>query len=453
MEFLIYDIVRILRKSGINVSIHEISDCIHALKAFGGDSIDKYTLYEILNTTLVKTEWGSRYVQSLVELYFEPDEELASDRNAVLSTEVTSSMGTGSGRAGKGAPVDVLMDAVLKKDVELIYAMVKGYASQLFLRMENGDGTQGNLKLESGWFEVSGRIEDAFGEGRLSPADYEAAREVLEEWELFLKEEYERFQEKNMDRDHAAEVLKRQNPKYMNFLDVQDYQYIQMSREVEKLARKLAVKKGRRRKVGKKGRISITRTIKHAMQTGGIPFKLVKMDTKPAKPDIWLLCDMSNSVRKFSYFMLLFVYTVQKYYKDIRSFIFVDELLEVTGHFREQDWKGALESVGSLKGYNSTGYSHYGNVLHQFAGNLAQLDKKTTVLVLGDGKNNWNRLDGSDVLHKINERAHALYWLNPLDTELWDMEDSVMGKYVQNCTAACQCANIEQLDRFITDYL
>lgn len=129
-------------------------------------------------------------------------------------------------------------------------------------------------------------------------------------------------------------------------------------------------------------------------------------------------------------------------------------MLEATDYFKEQDVSNALETIGRLKGFNLTGFSHYGNVIHQFTAHyLHVLNKNTTVLILGDAKNNWNTVDGSQVLHEIRENAAALYWLNPLKQELWNHSDCIMEKYRPSCTGVYQCANIEQLERFVAEIL
>jgi uncharacterized protein with von Willebrand factor type A (vWA) domain len=159
---------------------------------------------------------------------------------------------------------------------------------------------------------------------------------------------------------------------------------------------------------------------------------------------------MSNSVSRFSYFMLLFVYATQSRYSHIRSFLFVDMLLEVTEHFQGQGWSRALPTLSRLRGFNLTGYSHYGNIFQQFAAeHLPFLTKKTTVLILGDAKNNLNKRDGHEILEQIRESAAALYWLNPLDRSLWGAADCLMEKYEENCTKAWPCCNIAQLEQFL----
>jgi uncharacterized protein with von Willebrand factor type A (vWA) domain len=48
-----------------------------------------------------------------------------------------------------------------------------------------------------------------------------------------------------------------------------------------------------------------------------------------------ILCDVSDSVRNVSRFMLQFVYSLQDLYSKVRSYIFVAEIGEVTRLFEE----------------------------------------------------------------------------------------------------------------------
>ena len=450
MEYVILNIARMLRDSGISVSTHEVSDCIHILNLIDKNELNNDRLYNTVNATMIKTQWGRQYIQWLVELYFEPDEEITGNRLLELSRQVSSTTGEGLGTSGQGLPVDLMIDAVLKKDVTLIYAMVKRMNLDLSLLIENRQEALNDFKQRSGWLEVNEVVENSFREGQISAPEYDSAQESLNEWIMLLKEEIEAQLIRNMSREHLTELMKKNNPNYIKFAEADSSQLVQISREVEKLGRKLAVKKGRRWKLGKKGRINLNQSIKKAIQTGGILMELIQMQPKPSKPDLWLLCDMSNSVRRFSYFMLMFIYTIQKRFANIRSFIFVDMLLEVTDYFKEQEWDKALNSLNTLKGFNLTGYSHYGNVLHQFYDtNHTLLNHKTTVLILGDAKNNRNQIDGSEVLSQIKANARDLYWLNPMNKDLWYSGDCVMKKYIKDCTAAYHCSNLKQLELFV----
>ena len=452
MEYLILEIAGLLKSSGVAVAMSEVEDCLRLLKTFGS-KFDRYDFYRLVNATMVKTPWGAGYVQWLVELYYGPNLEPAGDRPRMLSAKASAVTGDAlASGSGRGIPVDLLVEAVLNNRAGLIFAMLKGLRLTLEPGCEDREKALLDFQRQSGWLETAAILDQRHGQGLIEEAAYMQARAILKNWNILLREEVEQRLIMNMSREYLLEELKKHNPRTAGFIDGSDSLEADMSREIQKLGRKLAVRKGRRRRVGKKGVIGLRQSLRRAAKTGAVPISLVRLERKPARPDLWLLCDMSNSVSRFSYFMLMLVYITQKRYSHVRSFLFVDMLLEVTAFFQERDWSEALRDMRNLRGFNLTDYSHYGNVLRQFADTaLPELTKQTTVLILGDAKNNGNTRDGSEILAEIREKAAALYWLNPINPGLWSSDDCLMEKYREHCTKAVPCSNIEQLEKFLTE--
>ncbi len=142
-----------------------------------------------------------------------------------------------------------------------------------------------------------------------------------------------------------------------------------------------------------------------------------------------ILCDVSDSVRNVSRFMLQFVYSLQDLYSKVRSFIFVAEIGEITDHFRDNDIKDALDIA--LRGdlINVYAHSNFGYAFRTFAqDHIGVINKKTTVIVLGDGRNNYN-LPHDWCLREIRSRAKQLIWLNPESKQylgLWRQRDGAL---------------------------
>ena len=111
------------------------------------------------------------------------------------------------------------------------------------------------------------------------------------------------------------------------------------------------------------------------MQYGGVPF-LIQLDRrKKTKPQVMVLCDISDSVLNASRFMLQFVYSVQDLYAKVRSFVFVAEIGEVTKLFEEHDISDRRRE-GALKGDVIDVFSHsnFGRAFEQFHRNFFRLD-------------------------------------------------------------------------------
>jgi len=453
VEYLILEIARLLRSSGVAVGMSEVEDCLHLLNVFG-PKLDKYDFYRLVNAVMIKTAWGESYVLWLVELYYGPNREPDDGRiRRIQALSGRASSLTGEALAdgfGRGLPVDLLVEAVIGNKTGLIFAMIKSLRLTMEPDCEDREKALCDFQRQSGWLETAAALEQRRRQGQISEEAYRRTQVAMKNWNTLLREEIEQQLIKNMSREYLMAEMKKHNPLTAGFVDGDASLEADMFREIEKLGRRLAVRKGRRRRAGKKGVISLGKTLRRAVKTGGIPIKPVRMERKPARPDIWLLCDMSNSVSRFSYFMLMLVYAAQKRYSHIRSFLFVDTLLEVTDYFQTRDWREALLGLRTLRGFNMTGYSHYGNVLRQFADQaVSDLKRKTTVLILGDAKNNHNIRDGSEALAEIREKAAALYWFNPISPDLWDGDDCLMEKYREHCTQAFYCSNIEQLGKIL----
>ena len=83
---------------------------------------------------------------------------------------------------------------------------------------------------------------------------------------------------------------------------------------------------------------------------------------------------------------------------------------------------------------------------------IDEIDKKTTVVILGDARNNFGP-EKAHLMKIINERSKQVFWLNPEGKYRWDSGDSVMTTYSAYCTKVFQCGNIEQLERVISTLL
>jgi uncharacterized protein with von Willebrand factor type A (vWA) domain len=180
-----------------------------------------------------------------------------------------------------------------------------------------------------------------------------------------------------------------------------------------------------------------------------VPFQIQIDRRKKTKPQVMILCDISDSVLNASRFMLQFVYSVQVLYAKVRSFVFVSDLGEVTKLFEENEIHHAVETA--LKGDVIDVFSHsnFGRAFEKFYKNyFSAVTGKTTVLIIGDGRNNYNR-SNEWVLKEIQQKAKQLIWLNPENRMTWGVGDSEMPRYAPYCDVAEECRNLNQLYKIV----
>jgi len=222
-----------------------------------------------------------------------------------------------------------------------------------------------------------------------------------------------------------------------------------MNDAVTRLAQRLKNRLSVRRKKAARGRFNVKETLRKNLQYGGVPFEVVLDRRKKTKPQVMVLCDISDSVLNASRFMLQFVYSIQDLYAKVRSFVFVSDIGEVTKLFEENEIQRAVEAA--LKGDVIDVFSHsnFGRAFELFYKNyFSAVDSKTTVMIIGDGRNNYNR-PNDWVLREVQRKAKQLIWLNPESRMTWGVGDSEMPRYAPHCDAAEECRSISQLYKIV----
>ena len=83
---------------------------------------------------------------------------------------------------------------------------------------------------------------------------------------------------------------------------------------------------------------------------------------------------------------------------------------------------------------------------------MDRVDRKTTVLILGDARG--NRTDPRvDILQRISSRAKRVVWLNPEYRAAWGTGDSDMFRYAPHCQLVRICSTLRDLERVVSDLL
>ena len=99
------------------------------------------------------------------------------------------------------------------------------------------------------------------------------------------------------------------------------------------------------------------------------------------------------------------------------------------------------------------GGSDYGGMLLDLERDcLRGIDHRTTVLILGDARNN-NLDPRSHILQQVHQRAKRVIWLNPEPESFWNTGDSVMRNYRPYCHLAKTCNTLDHLERLLDDLL
>ena len=97
----------------------------------------------------------------------------------------------------------------------------------------------------------------------------------------------------------------------------------------------------------------------------GVPVEPRFKHPKQAKPEIWVIADISGSVAAFARFTLHLVHAIASQFSKVRSFVFIDGIDEVTGIFERSETVG--EAVHRVNVEADVvwvdGHSDYGHAL------------------------------------------------------------------------------------------
>lgn len=223
-----------------------------------------------------------------------------------------------------------------------------------------------------------------------------------------------------------------------------------MRQAMRPLARRLATRLGNRRRRGTSG-LDMRRTIRASMGTGGVPVTPVLRRKRPTKPDLIVLCDVSGSTAEFAPFTLTLLHAVHQEFRRVRSFVFVDGIVEITDILAGSP--GVLEPtllLGRRGLIAQDGRSDYQRVLATFLQTWGDaVTAKTTVIVAGDTRSH-RRAPAVRELAELQHRARRLYWLNPEPRHDWDTLDSCATEYGLHCTDSFEVSTIRQLISAVT---
>lgn len=218
-------------------------------------------------------------------------------------------------------------------------------------------------------------------------------------------------------------------------------------RAVRHLAEKLKARLIRRQRSKKRGQLNPRRTLRKNLTAGGVPMVPQFRARRPQRPDVIVLCDVSDSVRNASRLMLLFTWSLQSLFTRVRSFIFVSELGEVTKHFKDAKPEDALEAALGGDVISLSSNSNYGNALATFVKSyLGAVSRKTTVFVIGDGRNNFNAANAW-ALEDLKRKAKRVVWICTEPKANWGFGDSEMRTYAKAVSQVVTVLSLGDLEK------
>jgi uncharacterized protein with von Willebrand factor type A (vWA) domain len=255
-----------------------------------------------------------------------------------------------------------------------------------------------------------------------------------------LLERQRRLHENAADRDDAAS-----RRSLRTLLDLPAAEQRELEAAIRRLGRQIHGARGRRLKRDRIGRISLPHTLRRNLGYEGVPFEPVLRRRRETRPRLVVLCDVSLSTRNIARFWLHLIYQLQDLFSKVRTFIFVADLVEVTQLFEEQRLGGAVDRIFSGDLIDADENSDFGRAAGQFnAAFGGAVNNRTTVVILGDGRNNGRR-PGEDALDEIARHARQLVWITPEPRWSWTLGGCDLPRYARICDRVEVVRNVAEL--------
>ncbi len=462
----LHEFVGLCRKNGMRVSTAELLDTLRAVEATGLQ--ERETLRNVLLAALCKRRSDLEIVEELFDLFFfrgrdffgeDPSPLVAELKKNGISDEelehILANLADEGARMGpllrmglgmrRGSIESLLRLTGVKIDFDRLQSplQIGFFAQQLVSELGFRQAFDDVAQLEARLGQKLG-AERAQEIGRLVRAELDrlkaqARRHVEEE-----------FQQRNLrfTEKMRTDLLSQKPFSAMSDLDLQ-----RLRGEVVRLGRKLRDLNATKHKRMRRGRLDARRTLRKAMSSGGVPFALYYRHRRLEKPRLVILCDISDSVRHVSRFMLQLAFTLQEQFSKVRSFVFVSDIGECSDLFRQHELGHAVDLAYSGAVVNVYANSNFGRAFRLFADrHLDAVTSRTTVVVIGDGRNNYNPPEVW-ALEKVAERAHRVLWLNPESPAAWTFGDSAMRLYEPFCDRVETVNNLESLERVVENLI
>ena len=448
MEERIIKFITALRAAGVRISLAESADAFRAVEKLGIQ--DRETFRSCLRATLIKDAKNQTIFDELFTLFFSsgltpplsnleddltPDE---ADKLAEALRQFSEHLSQMLKRLLNGEPLNKEELDRLARFVGLTQMDDLRYLNWMVQRMEKA------LRFP----EVRQAVEQLaamLAQLGMDKQRVEQLRQMLRANQNALENQVRQYAAERISENISQQIPDDGLDSLLNrsFSDLSDKDMERLRREVQRLAAILRTRIALRQKRAKTGQLDAKATIRANLKHGNVPI-LIKHREHSLKPKLVVMCDVSTSMRFCSELMLSMLYALQDQISKTHAYAFIDHLEYITPDF---DGKEARDAVHAVLKQMPSGYynTDLGNSLENFSAKyLDMIDSRTTFLIVGDGRNNYND-PRQDLFDLLSRRSRRTIWINPEAPTLWGTGDSDMLKYAANCDVILQAGSLAEL--------
>ena len=449
MENRILQLIAALRASDVRVSLAESAEAFSAVDLMGIQDREQFRLS--LRATLIKDLRNLPIFDKLFPLFFGTGQPpmMGNDLSEELTPEETKMLAEALRQFAEQLrqQMERLMNGepLTKEELEQL-AQMTGLNNTDDLRYQNWMAQRMERAMNSPEVrEAMRELMEQLAQMGMNRERIEQMRELIQNNIQAMRQQLNQFSGQRIAENLSERPPEDGSEGLMNrpFRSLSDDEKHSLTREVKRLAAALRTRIALRQKRAKTGQLDAKSTIRANLKHHGVPMQ-IRHRERIRKPKIVVICDVSTSMRFCSELMLNFLYAMQGQVRKTHAFAFIDHLEYISGDFTGSDGNEAINHIlyrmpaGS---YNTD----LGRSLKNFDDEyLDTLNGKTTLIVVGDGRNNYNdpRLD---LFSQMARRANRTIWLNPEPSTLWGSGDSDMPGYAPLCSSVFKVSTLAEL--------
>jgi hypothetical protein len=456
MQERIVKFISALRSMGVRVSLAESADAFNAVDQMGISDREAFRLS--LRATLVKNAHDLIAFDELFPLFFGGDSQppmlnLSDD----ITPEEAQMIAEGLRRFNQQLQdmLERLMqgEPLTQEEMQRLADMI-GMQQADDLRYQ--DWMARRMEQAMRFDEVREAMRElmaTLAQMGMDVQRLEQMRELLQQNMQRWQEQLNQFAGQRIAENLGETPKQEQAERLLNrpFSSLSEKEMALLRDEVRRLAGILRSRVALRQKRAKSGVLDPKATIRANLKHFGVPIKL-RYKHKTLKPRLVVICDISTSMRYCSELMLSLLYTLQDLVSKTHAFAFIDHLEFITPDFQG---KQADEAIGAVLQRMPPGYysTDLGYALLNFSSDyLDKIDSRTSLIVVGDGRNNYNNPQ-IEIFRKMSRRARRTIWINPEPQIQWGTGDSDMPKYAPHCDDIVRAGTLNELTTAVDQLL
>ena len=448
MESRILQLIAALRANGVRVSLAESAEAFSAVDLMGIQDREQFRLS--LRATLIKDVKDIPTFEKLFPLFFgsgqppmmggNPTDDMTPEEAQMLADalrQFAENLRQRMDRLMNGEPLSKSELEELAQMVGLNHADNLQYQNWMAQRMMRAMAFP-EVR------EAMRELMEQLAQMGMNRERIEQIREMVQQNMNAMQKQIEQFAGQRIAENMSERPRSDNIDSLMNrpFHALSDAEKKILQREVKRLAAALRTRIALRQKRMKNGQLDPKATIRSNLKYHGVPMD-IKYKDRVRKPRIVVICDISTSMRFCSELMLSFLFALQGQVRKTHAFAFIDHLEYISDDFKGSNADEAIQSVlwRMPSGHYNT---DLGWSLDNFQNDyMDTLNSQTTLIIVGDGRNNYNN-PRLDVFSTMSRRAARAIWLNPEPPHLWH-GDSDMPKYAPLCADVLKVGNLREL--------